>query len=66
MSEKIMEIQSEINGLKQLLAATDYKALKHADGAISDEDYEPVRMERQKLRDEINRKEQELEEMQTE
>lgn len=66
MSEKIMEIQSEIIGLKQLLAATDYKALKHADGAISDEDYEPVRMERQKLRDEINRKEQELEEMQTE
>lgn len=66
MDEKIMEVQSEINGLKQLLAATDYKALKHADGAISDEDYEPVRMERQKLRDEINCKEQELEEMQTE
>lgn len=66
MNDKGVEIQSEINGLKQLLAATDYKALKHADGAMSDEEYEPVRMERQKLRDEINRKEQELEEMQTE
>ncbi len=66
MSDENAEIQSEINGLKQLLAATDYKALKHADGAMSDEEYEPVRMERQKLRDEINRMEQKLEELQTE
>lgn len=66
MNEKSAEIQSEINGLKQLLAATDYKALKHADGVISDEEYEPVRMERQKLRDEINRMEQKLEELKTE
>lgn len=66
MDEKIMEVQSEINGLKQLLAATDYKALKHADGAISDKDYEPIRAERQKLRDHINDLEQKLEELQSE
>ena len=37
MDNRAMEIQSEIAGLKQILAATDYKALKHADGALSDE-----------------------------
>ena len=36
MDNRAMEIQSEIAGLKQILAATDYKALKHADGALSD------------------------------
>ena len=31
------EMEAEIRGLQQLLAATDYKALKHADGALTDE-----------------------------
>ena len=30
------EMEAEIRGLQQLLAATDYKALKHADGALTD------------------------------
>ena len=34
------EMEAEIRGLQQLLAATDYKALKHADGALTDEEYE--------------------------
>lgn len=66
MDEKIMEIQSEIIGLKQLLSATDYKALKHADGVISDEDYEPIKKNRQELRDKINHFEQELKELKSE
>lgn len=37
------EMEAEIRGLQQLLAATDYKALKHADGALTDEEYEPTR-----------------------
>lgn len=40
--------------LKQLLASSDYKAIKYAEGLISAEDYEPIKQERQAYRDEIN------------
>ncbi len=40
------QIEAEIRGLQQLLTATDYKALKHADGVISDEEYEETRSRR--------------------
>ena len=56
------EIQSEINAFKQLLTQTDYKALKHADGAMTDEEYEETRQEREFYRSEVNRLEAELEE----
>ncbi len=65
MNTRITEIQSDIAGLKQLLAATDYQALKHADGALSDEEYEPIRLERQELRNKINALEWELENVKT-
>ena len=55
------EIESEIRGLKQLLSATDYKALKHADGVISDEEYEETRKLRIEYREKINELEEELE-----
>lgn len=61
MNTRVMEIQSEITGLKQILAATDYKALKHADGVLSDEEYASTRAQRQELRDKINELETELE-----
>lgn len=56
------EIQNEINIREQLLAQTDYKALKHSEGVISDEDYEPIKTERQTWRDEINELQKLLEE----
>ena len=43
----------EIWELKQLLLDTDYKALKFSDGVLSEEEYAPVRAQRQKWRDEI-------------
>ena len=46
--------------LKEELSATDYKAIKFAEGLISAEDYEPIKAQRQALRDEINRLENEL------
>lgn len=61
--ERITEIQSEIAGFKQLLDGTDYQALKHADGVMTDEEYEPIRLERQRLRDEINALEKEQKEI---
>lgn len=48
------EMEAEIRGLQQLLAATDYKALKHADGALTDEEYEPTRTQRAEYRQQIN------------
>ena len=48
------EMEAEIRGLQQLLDATDYKALKHADGALTDEEYEPTRALRAEYRQQIN------------
>lgn len=46
--------KKRIEELKALLTATDYQSHKHADGAMSDEDFEPIRALRQAWRDEIN------------
>ncbi len=45
---------NRITELKDLLAGTDYQAIKFAEGQISAEDYEPIRTQRQAWRDEIN------------
>lgn len=57
------EAQAEINACKNLLVQTDYKALKHSDGALSDEEYEPTRVKRAELRERINHLEIEMEAM---
>lgn len=46
--------KKRIEELKALLTATDYQSHKHADGAMSDEEFEPIRAQRQAWRDEIN------------
>lgn len=58
--ERIDTINAEITALKSLLTDTDYKALKHADGVMSAEEYEPIRQQREKWRDKINALETEL------
>lgn len=45
---------ARIRELKGLLAESDYLCLKHADGALSDEEYAETRAQRQAWRDEIN------------
>ena len=44
----------EITQLKKALSDTDYKAIKYAEGQISESDYTSVRAERQGYRDRIN------------
>lgn len=44
-----------MNEIKYLLSKSDYKAIKYAEGEISEEDYIPIREARQALRDEYNR-----------
>lgn len=57
------EARAEINALKQLLANSDYKALKHADGAMSDAEYEETKQLRQKWREKINEYESKMDEL---
>lgn len=45
----------KIAELKEKLLATDYKAIKYAEGFISEEDYAPIKAERQSWRDEIDK-----------
>lgn len=47
-------IAQRIEMLKAELASTDYKAIKYAEGWISEEEYVPIKAERQTIRDEIN------------
>ena len=44
----------EIIQLKKALSDTDYKAIKYAEGQISEEEYASVKAERQGYRDHIN------------
>ena len=44
----------QILNLKKKLSDTDYKAIKYAEGIIADEEYVPIKAERQALRDKIN------------
>ena len=46
--------KKRINELKALLQATDYQAIKYAEGFISEEDYLPIKQTRQEYRNEIN------------
>ena len=55
------EAEAEINACKNLLEQTDYKALKHSDGALTDEEYEPTKKQREELRERINQLEIEME-----
>jgi hypothetical protein len=49
------EVKAErIAELKKLLSDTDYKAIKYAEGLISEEEYVETKAQRQAWRDEIN------------
>lgn len=43
-----------INELRMLLNESDYKAIKYAEGLISEEEYQPIKELRQSYREEIN------------
>lgn len=47
-------LKVQIAILKAELAASDYKAIKHSEGLITEEDYAPIKAERQAIRDRIN------------
>lgn len=61
MEDKAQIGQEIVDALAQL-AATDYQAIKHSEGLISEEDYAPIKAQRQALRDRINELEERLRE----
>ena len=46
-------IEEQIVQLKEQLSATDYKAIKYAEGWLTDGEYAPIKAEREKIRQEI-------------
>lgn len=56
--DETQAINKEIQDLKQQLAATDYQAIKYAEGWITDEEYLPIKAERNYWRARINELEQ--------
>lgn len=50
--------EEKIATLKQNLSDTDYQAIKFAEGWLTAEEYEPIKLQRQAWRDEINTLEQ--------
>lgn len=46
--------QMRITELKHKLQETDYQAIKHFEGYLTDYEYEPIKTQRQAWRDEIN------------
>lgn len=57
------KLQMEISKKKGELSLSDYKAIKYAEGWISEEEYAPIKAERQVIRDEINALEAQLAEL---
>lgn len=55
-----VECKKRIKELKRMLEKTDYKAIKFSDGALSEEEYAPIRKQRQEWRDEINKLEPQI------
>lgn len=54
-SELILRQKStRIAELKGFLSSTDYQSHKHADGAMTEEEFAPIKAQRQAWRDEIN------------
>ncbi len=56
--DKTQAINKEIQDLKQQLAATDYQAIKYAEGWLTEEEYLPIKVKRSTWRTRINELEQ--------
>ena len=52
--------EKEILDLKEKLLETDYKAIKYAEGEITDAEYEPIKQRRREWRRRINELEKEI------
>ena len=58
-------LEMEIRSFQQLLTNTDYKAIKYAEGAITEEEFAETKAKRQHWRDMINEYQEELAEIES-
>ena len=58
--EKKTTLVKEIDSLKKTLSSLDYHTLKHVDGQMTDEEYEPIKQQKIQLRARINEIEAQL------
>lgn len=58
-----VDIMQRIAELKSKLAETDYRAIKYAEGALTEAEYAETKAQRTAWRDEINQLESELEQL---
>lgn len=56
----IGEMYIKVGELKRNLSKTDYQAIKYGEGLLTEEEYSPIKAQRQAWRDEINALENEL------
>ena len=57
------ELSQEMSSLKQQLSDTDYKLLKYLEGYYTEEEYAPIKAEREGLREQIRTLEKEIDEV---
>lgn len=55
----VRNIRRRVIELKRNLTNTDYQAIKYAEGLLTEEQYAPIKAQRQAWRDEINQLENE-------
>lgn len=63
IDENIEKKKARITQLKNNLAKTDYQAIKYAEGQLTEDEYAPIKNQRQLWRDEINKLENIAEEV---
>ena len=61
--KEIKELCAQVNRLKMKLNATDYKAIKYAEGSLSIAEFAPIKAKRQTWRVEINQLEDKIQEL---
>lgn len=61
MNIEKMQIKSKIMSVLNKLSATDYQAIKFAEGELTAEEFAPIKEQRKAWRAEINQLEKELE-----
>lgn len=60
--QAVNEKKDRIAELRSALASLDYHTMKHVDGAMTDEEYEPIKQQKIAYREEINALEAQIQE----
>lgn len=65
-NKEMLKLEFKIREIKSKLRATDYQAIKYAEGELTAEEFAPIKEQRKAWRAEINALEEELERLREE